>query len=445
VSRLWIILVALGILVATSFLTTAIFLSQSAIHEQDSQTRMMPTIHDYISPATMHRASLKSSVDYTSCCGLGHRMSKMVDAYFISRVRNFGLRVFWGFCDETTEIFHHFFGAQPLAELESVNSTRWSLKINNESPCFSRFKRTGNDTECHCPQKYIEASGLFYTSLAQRFRKQSEVEEFKRRHDFANHLVIGLHVRAGNGEQGDFVKKNRNLQNASEWVHSVSNFILTLSKENLSTQSPLLFIATDTASIVSNFRESLKGKIPVVDYEQERLDSGSGVALGEMGAGIKLNSEECLVHWKNPLMDMIILASADIVVAGRPSSFTQSLPMGVALARSADQRKTQHTYCEVSVDGRAVHCYQDFHDWCCHGTTQFHLSGIRGYEFRRMPRVNFETECKTDDFLVKRPPQWTEQIATIRKNQAKFSFLPYDWDWVYSQRKKQLLRNTANN
>ena len=434
-SLLWIISLFVGAIGVGTLVMSSAYIHQSVAHEHDSLKSQMASFRQYVSPATLQRTSMKSSVDYTSCCGLGHRMSKMVDAYYISRVRNFGLRIFWGFCGETTEIFHHFFGPQPLEELESVTSMFWSLKINNESPCFRRIKRTGsNETDCPCPTTYLEESAKFYKGLVQRFREKSQVEGFRKRHDFDNHLVVGLHVRAGNGEVGDFVKKHRNIPDTQDWVKSISNTLVTLVKEVSLTQekilAPLLFIATDTGLIVTEFRESLKGKISVIEYEQERLAYGRGVSFGEMGGGTELGAEDCLSSWKNPLMDMMILASTDIVVAGRPSSVTQSLPMSVVLARSTDQRRAQSPYCEISSDGSAYQCFDNARDWCCRGMTNFHLGGIRGYEFRRMPQPNFDAECNTSSLLIRRPGYSDDFAPTIRNQQARTSFLPYDWDWV---------------
>ncbi len=378
-------------------------------------------------PRKIRLAKLKSSVDYMACCGLGHRMSKLVDAHYISHVKKFGLRVFFGFCNETTEVFHHFFGAQPLSELDHVTHQRTALKINNESPCFSKFTRTGNESECKCPRDYMEQSGIFYTSLMERFKGKKEVQKFGERHSFANHTVIGLHVRAGNGEQGDFMKKNRGIHNTSFWIHSMSNILLNISKK-WTEKTPLLFVATDTASVVHDFRRELSEKIKVVDYEQERLGDGSGIVFGEAGTGIKPKGEDCLLHWKNTLMDMMLLASTDVVVAGRPSSFTQSLPMSVVLARR--KRKTSHTYCEVSPNAEEYRCFEDFHDWCCRGTTELHLQGIRRYEYRRMPAVGFENSCPMDHRLQGRPAHENTLLVSVLRQQSKSAFLPYDWDWV---------------
>ena len=54
-----------------------------------------------------------SSVDYMACCGAGHRLSKMADAYYLSKRLNFALRGYWGYCDTSdrtgslTEVFQY--------------------------------------------------------------------------------------------------------------------------------------------------------------------------------------------------------------------------------------------------------------------------------------------------------------------------------------------------
>lgn len=67
----------------------------------------------------------------------------------------------------------------------------------------------------------------------------------------------------------------------------------------------------------------------VTDYAQERASEGGGVFFGEMAVfhpdvGEK---DKCLNGWDGMLIDMFVLSHADVVVAARPSSFVQSLPM----------------------------------------------------------------------------------------------------------------------
>jgi hypothetical protein len=422
------------------------------------------------------RAKRLSSVEYFACCGTGHRMSKMVDAHYIAHRKNLGLRITWGWCaagnsnnhndhNNSTEVFYYFFGPQPLHELRNVTSKALALKINNESPCFVKFGRRGpggnttnnnnNETtptdDCPCPTDYMKESGTFYKGLRRRFRARGEIDLFRRQHSFANHTVIGLHVRAGNGEEGEFIRKNRGIHNTSAWVQSMSKMLVQLSsqddsssrtssRKNSPQSPPLLFIATDTASIVKEFRRELVGIMPVVDWEQERAAEGTGVVFGVFGSKVRSG---CLSNWKNSLMDMMLLSHADVVVAGRPSSFTQSLPMGIVLARGNNnhddddndidddasfRRKIRHSYCEVNSAGTEYQCFEDFHDWCCRGRTDFHLGGIRKYEYRRMPR-NMD-ECDLYDHLQRRPRNERQGLASPSNMQVKYAFLPYDWSRI---------------
>jgi hypothetical protein len=140
------------------------------------------------------QAKVKSSVDYHACCGLGHRMSKMVDAHYVAKKKNLGLRVNWGRCADTTDIFHHFFGPQPLSELENVNSTGLHLTVMNDVGGFRKLIRDGDANNCKCPIDAIEEHSKFYESLRQRFRLKHKVQAFQKQH-LANHTVIGIHVR----------------------------------------------------------------------------------------------------------------------------------------------------------------------------------------------------------------------------------------------------------
>ena len=367
------------------------------------------------------KAKNKSTVEYSACCGLGHRLSKMVDAYHIARKKNFGMRVIWEFCGDGTESFHHFFGPQPLSELEGVQDGREVIKVMNEAPCVESLVRTGNSTECRCPPDYIESNSVFFNGLVERFRFKDEVDTFRRNHHFDDHFVLGMHVRAGNGEVGDFTRKDRAMHNVSSWVDSVTAMLLTLSRNATSGRPPLLFLATDTASMADTLRDALSGQMDVVVYEQERLPEGSGVLFGEHGSRDKLNvTSELCQDLKNALMDMMVLTSSNVVISGNPSSFTQSLPMGVALSRD-------HTlYCEVAPNG-TYRCYQTFQEWCCLGETFLRI------EFINVPR---KSDCEIDsEFLVERPESETERLPSLGNSPPMTTFVPYDWDhldWNHS-------------
>ena len=364
---------------------------------------------------TIKKAKNKSTVEYRACCGLGHRLSKMVDAYHIARKKNYGLRVFWEFCDNKTESFHHFFGPQPLSELQNAQDGREVIKISNEAHCIEKLVRDGNSSQCKCPSDYIESSGEFYNSLVERFRYKDEVDAFRRYHRFDDHFVLGMHVRAGNGEQGDFVEKERAIHNVTSWVKSMSTILLTISRNTTNGRPPLLFLATDTASMVETFRHALRGEMEVVEYEQERPPEGSGVIFGQHGSQNMLNlTTELCQNLKSALVDMMVLTSSDVVISGRPSSFSQSLPMGVALSRD------HAMYCEVAPNDR-YRCYQTLHEWCCLGKSCI------SEEYRRVPVSDCEIPSR---FIVKRPESETRSLPSPRKSRLMTTFLPYDWDQI---------------
>jgi len=360
------------------------------------------------------RAKNKSTVEYRACCGLGHRLSKMVDAYHIARTKNYGFRAFWDFCDNKTESFHYFFGPQPLSELEHVKDGRETIKISNEADCTVPFIRRGDKERCRCPSDYITSNGLFFNSLVERFRFNDEVETFRRKHYFDDHFVLGMHIRAGNGEVGDFSRKNRGIANMTVWVQSISNIVLSLSKTLGDGRPTLLFLATDTASVVEMIRHSLRGKMDVVVYEQNRPPEGSGVIFGQTGPGDQtIQTTGICQDWKNVLMDMMILTSSDVIISGRPSSFTQSLPMGVALSRE------NRMYCEVNLN-TTYQCYQTFKEWCCRGVS------FLTKEYLRIP-VKTKCEIKPEHILY-RPMSETKWLPTMLDRRHLRTFLPYDWD-----------------
>ena len=366
------------------------------------------------------QAKEKSSVNYFTCCGLGHRISKLVDAHYVAKQFQFGLRVFWGSCEGPVDIFTHFFGTQPLDELENVTSTGLVLRINNEAPGFKKLIRDGNETDCHhrkCPVDVIQEHHVFYEKLRDRFTYSEDVNQF-RTHHFSNYTVIGIHIRAGNGEGGDFVKKGRGINNTDSWISNTSRHLIKLSKSF--ERPPRLFVATDTPSLIEGFRKELKGHMDVVDYEQTRMAEGEGVLMGQHGK--YSGGEMCLSGWKDALMDMMILSYADIVVAGRPSSFTQSLPIHIALSRPMEHRLAKETYCEMNPNATIMRCYEDFHTWCCRGTTDFHLEGIRRYEFRRMP---FELHKQLFEVLPRPTP--VERDPQRCNQNPRACSLPYDW------------------
>ena len=373
---------------------------------------------------TKKQARKTSSVDYFACCGAGHRLSKLVDAHYIATKLRFGLRVFFGFCDKQ-EVYSYLFGPDPLDELAARtrnSATRLTFRVNNDVPGFNKFERTGdNPLNCTiCPSERFEADEKFYASLRRRFRKRDVVNGFMEQNRFSDHTVIGMHVRAGNNETGDFDSKNRTISDLPKWVKSMANQLKILSKDWQ--QPPLLFLATDTASIIPAFRKELDGTMVVLSYEQQRALSGQGVLFGA-SSHILRSGEQCLSGWEAAYTDMMLISHADVVVAARPSSFTQSLPMALVFSTPDSSRKVLHNFCEVNPVGTEMRCYQNMSDWCCRGKSSFSLQGIQKFEYRRMPNVSYLSSREFNKKISLRPPLERECIPTPKNPMRKC--LPY--------------------
>ena len=332
------------------------------------------------------RARRTPSVDYFTCCGVGHRLSKLADAHYLSLKIRAGLRVFFGFC-EKQEIYSYFFGPQPLEELEEVagkSGYDLFLKVKNDAPGFSRLRREGPNATCQCQKERLEEDFKFYSGLRSRFRAKPRVDAF-RESLFFNHTVIGMHIRAGNNETGDFLKKNRAITNHFQWAENMAEQLETLTSNWI--EPPILFIATDTVSMVSTFRSLLKGKMEVLELQQTRPENGEGVFFGQKSS-IANEGRICLDGWEDAFTDAMILSYADVLIAARPSSFTQSLPMTMVLSTPKEKRKVRESFCEVNPSATAMQCYEDLIEWCCQGNTSFSLETIQNYDYRRMPDPN---------------------------------------------------------
>ena len=358
----------------------------------------------------------KASVDYIACCGLGHRLSKMADAHNLAHMLGYGLRGFWGYC-EHVEVYSFLFGPQPPAELESVHVYNKTARIANVLPGGRRIVRPGNGT-CACGFRKMNRDAEFYGGLRQRFRFRDSVNEF-RRQNFANKTVFAMHLRAGNGETGDYVWKKRGIENETAWLQNFAKQMRKLVTPDV--ENPVLFLATDTSSFIDKLQHALEGVMPVIHYEQERLSEGEGVLFGERKANATESREVCLGGWENSLMDMILLSYADILIAGRPSSFVESLPMFLVL--HSQNEGSYHTYCEVNKLANKFQCFRNIREWCCDGSTAF--AGHFLHEYTHNP-----PEKITDDLLKRwgvgvRSQEMT--VPTQKKDlRLRPAYLPYD-------------------
>ena len=414
-----------------SFLFSAYIRFTIRLHSQVDKPQQPTYTPDANSPAlfagpkvlpTLRDIEDMSSVDYMACCGAGHRLSKMADAHYVANHLNFSLRGYWGYCDEV-EVFHFLFGPQPISELVHITEYNHYARIHNDVPGFIKLQRHGSGEECQCSKKKIALDVEFYESLRQRFSAREAVDDFVRQHFTKNVTSVGVHIRAGNGENGDFAERGRTIMNEEKWLNNLAARI-----KSLDLRATVLFVATDTPLMIRRLEELLNDSVKVVFWEQNHPSEGSGVLFGEMGKVLRKGAE-CLSGWENSIVDMMILSHADIIVSARPSSFTQSLPMSLLFSKT--NKKKNRAFCELTLDARQIRCYHSIDEWCCQGETSFSLEGIQRYEYLRMPikafdTIDFNIKVRDDNDCIPRP-EGNRQIC-----------LPYDFsDYRGSTRKRQ--------
>lgn len=385
----------------------------------------------------------------------------MSDVYYLAQVLlNFtGVRTFWGYClqddegssqaptqQKKTEIFHHLFGEQPLEQFTRNTTTQLGqyVRITNNCPAFRHFFRYGRgdagpDPHKPCPCSFDKAKhdAVFYHDLRRRFIRREQVERFAQTHFHASSssshqqqqqrnlgggdaasnndgkdvTTIGVHIRAGNGESGDFQVKNRGIQQEDVWLRNVVDLIVRQQREKrqLSGWAPRLkfFVATDTPTMIDKLKTVVAAVnhdnaaadatttttiIDVIAYEeQDRPEHGSGVLFGARGKVLS-RGNKCLKGWEDTFTDMFLLTHTDVVVAARPSSYTQSLPMSIQLAKAATAAKSsspvRQRYCELDWNATDMRCYATFEEWCCNGSSRFMYSGThkaKEYEYLLQP------------------------------------------------------------
>jgi hypothetical protein len=296
-----------------------------------------------------------------------------------------------------------------------------------------------NGSHCHtCHAEKAHRDAEFYQDLRDRFQhRRSTVLDFYHSHlrKTPATIVLGMHIRAGNGESGDFAQRGRNIDSISLWLEQLTDLILQAYREHR-WKDAVLFLATDTPYLVDQVSTLLLEKkrwdeaaITVVHRDQIRPTEGSGVFFGQHG-NVESTGSDCLQGWEDTMIDMILLSHTDVVIAARPSSFTQSLPMSLVLATNSSTRRVDQPYCEVNTNATTMQCFSSFSDWCCRGRTEFSLQGIQRYDYLRMPGNLFSAELNSDDLTLqkklkvqKRPEPGCIPIPAGSKQIC----LPYDW------------------
>jgi hypothetical protein len=209
----------------------------------------------------------------------------------------------------------------------------------------------------------MDTDTKFFRHLLEHFTGREIVEDFQHKVGWHNHTVIGLHIRAGNGEQEHFTKAARSITNTTAYVQTVVQLIQRFVETELQTPSstckpPLLFLATDQPDLIPLVQDLTRtfGVDTIVFPHRKLLNAGEGVSYQTLTKGVP-----CLSGWVASTVDMALLAGSDTLVAGMRSTFTQILPLSMVFSRENESQRTTWKFCEAS--GQALTCFADRQAW----------------------------------------------------------------------------------
>ena len=383
--------------------------------DDDTNDRYLPLLKS-VNNLKLELNQTKSSIEpiqivHRATSGLGHRLQWMTSMHHFTKMMNLtnGLFNTWGWeCrgkkhDEDgsiMDIFYYLFGDDVLSVsplepdeimysstllMNTITTIKKSLSRNatNEEVKELKFINEGprlyyifeKDLDPFISEKEIEiklqADFDMYTRLRTLYRHNNLARDFTRSNKYENHLVLGVHIRTGNGEKGHFEMKDRGIIDLDQWIISFANMLMDMVSTTEFAQfangkKPMLFVATDTRKAIDVLKVALKDAqstkgldvgIPVIHFTQEYMKEGKGVSY----AAHFNSSEKCYQSWSDQFMDMTLLTASDVIIAGQFSAFSQAIPLTIALGHPDPLKRKK--FCEVGVYGDVMECVTDYKAW----------------------------------------------------------------------------------
>ena len=288
------------------------------------------------------------------------------------------------------------------------------INFHNHPGYYSDLRIVPNIIKKQIPKFYgkDQSDLAMYDMLRSRFRYMDRVRSFQQRHDFANHTVLGLHLRLGNGEKSDFQKKRRGIPTSTnnitqaEWLSNLGHLIVDFWMEHLSNSSiaegrpPLVFISTDSSDpqgVAADLKGGIQAAtanrtsvdkiidatnipadIPVVTMPQMAVPDGQGVSYAFQFE----TKEQCIESWVSQFCDLLLLSESDVLFPGLYSSFTQTMPLSYHLAKK--DRKRPGKICNVGVTATVLECFDDYLSWFEQGE-----GNVEAYRLPKTSRLVF--------------------------------------------------------
>jgi hypothetical protein len=390
--------------------------------------------------STIDSVRPKNLLLYTGSFGIGHRMSKLSCVYHLLLAHKnrsdfykylSTIKVVWGICPTTTsstdeanlDIFEYLFGSQYISladvnqQRDSVTSSqvgattfitrniaastnpnrdlnilgRKTLWIRNDVAGYYAGQSYKNAKIVLKERKALDIFNdklqsdyhLFRYLVEHRFIGYNHVQQYKLQHEWDQHYVIGVHIRAGNGEQNHFVQSGRNfvmysgdkstqhyqeriVKHIAKSIHQI--YINAKAEQPISAKLPIVFLATDTELYIDALTRALRPyQIPLLSFnEQPRIPKGMGVSYDNTIYMQQANIS-CYQSWYGSMIDMTLLSESDTVIATTRSTFTQIIPGSIAFHQKTGNGNSTYKYCEMDLqsyrNSTKVTCFKNQISW----------------------------------------------------------------------------------
>ncbi|CAB9527817.1 expressed unknown protein [Seminavis robusta] len=288
--------------------------------------------------------------------GLGHRLAQLAYSYTCNVVPNRKQQLLhWDAAglDGDNRAWHYLFDDSPviMGVPAHLKQGPWGEHVNGTLN-FINQRRNEMNTFGSEPSAQ-EFYQMLRAQLKQRVK--DKIASFVEDYFPKDELVIGVHIRAGNGKDdnmGHFHNTHR-----GDWLEDLPAAIAMVrkqvrmiaysivdrmnvggeifSKDNIDSVLDgqyRIFLATESDKVLQEFQRQ---DPTVLALPQERVADGEGVAIFQTAACSNTSSPlECAVHTQESmLMDMMILGSScDAVLATSYSNFMYTLPATLSMA-----------------------------------------------------------------------------------------------------------------
>jgi hypothetical protein len=424
-----------------------------------------------------HNTKKKKVVDaapnrilYIGQFGLGHRLSKLAAAHHLALTTTTSmattrsgqdnnattatattvvpvLQVHWGTCGGTAgnhdydsqEIFAALFGTNRLT-LRTVGNTDLETKTvllrndvlgyaagqayKNARVAIPAHYLTDTSSSSSSPDKSpwwskLNADVKLFRWLVDHFQAAETVRKFQERHGWHQHTMIGLHVRAGNGEDAHFIDAARGVSNTTEYVtrtvQRLQQFLATLptSQEPPLAKPYKLFLATDQANVIAAVqRLTATMGIQTVAFPQSHPVAGVSYQAWKQG-------DQCLAGWTAAWVDMMLLSQTDMVVAAMRSTFTQIVPLALVFDRGAATNINNNSN---NINNNKT---GDFHPWkwrfCEADATRLSCFADRQAWLFRLPEAFAQGRIRTVTLIDHKGDTSNGEEFTVLENKNNYS------------------------